>query len=170
MSAAGAEPDSDPPHCTLIVGPECRSTRLALDPTAWMVLEELVLAGEMIGCSVVTTTSVRALGQSIGMSKDAVAAALRRLSRHGLVRREDQRAKSSGFFERSRYVVTLAGSGLITQLRRESETPSVPTVTPAAVPTSAPSSPTAGRRRRPASSVAHEGQLSLLDLGTDGRS
>ncbi len=31
-----------------LVGPECRPTRLARDTMAWMVLEELVLEGELI--------------------------------------------------------------------------------------------------------------------------
>jgi len=155
--------------CVLVVGPGCRSTRLALDPAAWIVLEELVLAAEIVDGLMATATSVRALGESLGMSKDAVAAALRRLTGCGLVRREDQRDRSSGFFSRSRYVVTLEGTGLTTQPCPGSETPPEPNPNPKPVPdlVAVPAGSGLGRGRRSAGRVVDDGQLSLLDVGGD---
>lgn len=102
-------------HCgVVLVGPDCAATRQALDPTAWVVLEELVVTGGAVtgGAMVVVSTSVRELAGRLGLSKDTVAAALRRLAGTGVVWREDERDGRSGRFGHSRYVIDLTATGM----------------------------------------------------------
>ena len=61
-------------------------------------------------------TNVRALGDELGMSKDAVATALRRLMRAGLVRRTPQGRGDSGLFTPGSYL--LDGEALVDVLTR----------------------------------------------------
>jgi DNA-binding MarR family transcriptional regulator len=98
----------------VVVGPDGAAMRQALDPTAWVVLEELVLTegAEQSGTTVVVATSARKLAGGLGLSKDTVAAALRRLARAGVVRREDERDSGSGRFGHSRYVIDLTDTGI----------------------------------------------------------
>lgn len=96
----------------------CRSVRAEVGPVAWVVLEELVLSAEdsprARGGTVEVVTTVRDLGAAVGLSKDTVAAALRRLTKQGFVTRVNQRDRRSGCFGSSVYRVTLAGTGLRT--------------------------------------------------------
>lgn len=98
----------------VLIGRGCRRARRSLDPTAWVVLEELVLAAdtEAAGSTVLAPTSVRALASQLGLSKDTVASALRRLANAGIVRRQDERDAGSGRFGHSRYVVDLTSTGI----------------------------------------------------------
>jgi DNA-binding transcriptional MocR family regulator len=156
----------------VLVGPECRPTRKTLDPTAWFVLEELVMNADL-GTSEVTVlvpASVRALATELGLSKDTVAAALRRLANAGIVQRVDQRNDTSGRFGRSTYLVDLAAIGM------EPLPPADPRPTPSDTATSRPAdlqapapdttstsaAPTRRPRRPPPSA-----QLSLLDTAPD---
>lgn len=155
----------------VLVGPECRPTRKTLDPTAWFVLEELVMNAD-VGSSQVTVlvpASVRALATELGLSKDTVAAALRRLASAGIVQRVDQR-NGSGRFGGSIYLVDLAAIGM------EPCPPADPRATPSDTATSRPadlqapapdatatSAALTRRSRRPLPSA----QLSLLDTAPD---
>lgn len=101
----------------ILVDRRSEPVRRALDPTAWMVLEELALAGGGAGpgaggAGTVSQTSVRRLADVLGLSKDTVAAAVRRLTAAGLVRRIDERQTASGRFGHARYEVDLAAAGL----------------------------------------------------------
>lgn len=97
----------------ILVDRRSEPVRRALDPTAWMVLEELALAGAGAGgAAAVAQTSVRRLADVLGLSKDTVAAAIRRLTGAGLVRRIDERQTASGRFGHARYEVDLAAAGL----------------------------------------------------------
>jgi len=98
----------------VVVGPDRAAMRQALDPTAWLVLEELVLAASAMPSetTVVVATSVRELAGGLGLSKDTVASALRRLTRAGIVWRVDERDGGSGRFGHSRYVVDLTDTGI----------------------------------------------------------
>lgn len=96
----------------------CRSVRADVGPVAWVVLEELVLTTEdgtyPRGGTVEVVTTVRDLAAAVGLSKDTVAAALRRLTKQGSVTRVNQRDTRSGCFGSSIYRVALAGTGLRT--------------------------------------------------------
>lgn len=153
----------------VLVGPECRPTRRTLDPTAWFVLEELVLNADA-GSSettVLVPASVRALATELGLSKDTVAAALRRLANTGIVRREDERESDSGRFGHSRYLVDLTSTGIgLVAPSPESQPRVSDTVIASAdrpqASTALGTAARAGRRSRRAS-TAGDSQMSLLD-------
>lgn len=140
--------------------------RRALDPTAWMVLEELAMAGAVPGEAVaVSHTSVRRLAAILGLSKDTVAAAIRRLTVAGLVCRVDERETASGRFGRARYEVDLTSVGLVPAPDDEGTGTAAedqPTGSTAAQPHGR---STAQRRRHPSSPRRPDepAQLSLLD-------
>lgn len=153
----------------VVVGPDCAATRQALDPTAWLVLEELVLNGGAVtgGTTVVVATSVRELAGRLGLSKDTVAAALRRLAGWGVVGREDERDRGSGRFGHSRYVIDLTTTGMrlaepgAVGPPRASDTAMT---APDHQPTSDGADSATRTRRPPRARVASAGsQLSLLD-------
>ncbi|MFN0090198.1 MAG: MarR family transcriptional regulator [Acidimicrobiales bacterium] len=76
------------------------ATRRRLGPVAWAVLEVLVTAADLIeGGGVLAEINVRALASELGLSKDTVASALKRLIDGGFVRRESAR------FIRSQYLI-----------------------------------------------------------------
>ena len=85
MTAAGQPPARGSGQHAVIVGVESRVQRRRLDPTAWVVLEELLLDATITGGSATSAVSVRSIAASLSLSKDTVAAALRRLTKAGLV-------------------------------------------------------------------------------------
>jgi hypothetical protein len=79
MSEQGPEP------AVVLTRAAC-SAKAALGPTAWVVLEELVLGAELSSDGrLVVTTSVRRLGAVLRLDKDTVARALARLGADGFV-------------------------------------------------------------------------------------
>jgi DNA-binding transcriptional MocR family regulator len=86
--------------------------RRALGPAAWFVLEALADQAPAGQPQVEMACSSRALGERLGMSKDTVARAMRRLAAVGVVERIDHRNYLSGRFESSAYVVDFAAAGL----------------------------------------------------------
>lgn len=100
-----------PPEPELSVTSHCRAVRATVGPVAWVVLEELALTATR-GRSLQTATTIRGLADAVGLSKDTVATALRRLMKHGLVTRVAQRDRRSGCFGNSVYRLHLTGSGL----------------------------------------------------------
>jgi hypothetical protein len=103
----------------LVLSDAARELRRQLGPAAWTVLEELVLdaAGDE---SLMVETGVRRIAESVGISKDSAARAVRRLIAEGVVTRRDGRDPDSGCFGRSVYVlhadaisgvIALAGHG-----------------------------------------------------------
>lgn len=97
---------AEPAGRNVVLTTGANGVRRALAPTAWMVLEELLLRsntsdGECIACE-----SVRALGASLGLSKDTVARAIRQLRGSGLVT-VSQRRTDVGTFESGSYAVAL---------------------------------------------------------------
>jgi DNA-binding transcriptional ArsR family regulator len=91
---------------SVVVGGAASELRRALDPTSWMVLEELLLCstGPAGGC--VARVSVRALAASLGLSKDTVGRAIRRLRDAGLVTVAQQRT-DAGIFDTGTYVIAV---------------------------------------------------------------
>jgi hypothetical protein len=68
----------------LVIGVESRHLRRALGPSAWVVLEELLLRSVEHDGERAAQVSVRALAASAGLAKDTVARALARLRHAGL--------------------------------------------------------------------------------------
>lgn len=148
----------------------CRPVRAAVGPVAWVVLEELVAIGQRTGSTIRSTTTVRQLGNDLRLSKDTVAAALRRLIDDEIVQRVDERNDASGRFGGSTYLLDLTTIGMTSRaLASPGPTPS-DTATPEADDPPAPrpaaraaTAPATRRTRRPQANA----QLSLLDTGTD---
>lgn len=148
----------------------CRPVRAAVGPVAWVVLEELAATGERSSSTVRSSTTVRQLGSDLRLSKDTVAAALRRLIDDELVQRVDERNDTSGKFGGSTYVIDLTSIGMTTSRRddpRPTPSDTAATARPAeqrATPSADPrTSPPRRRTRRPQPTA----QLSLLDTTPD---
>ena len=101
-----------PQRTVLVLTDRAASVRASLEPTAWVVLEELALRADLIDGQAVAEQSVRTVADSLGRSKDAVARALRQLATAGLVARAEERHGFSGRFVGVRYVVDLRLAGL----------------------------------------------------------
>ena len=91
---------------SIVVAFEASALRRDLGPTSWMVLEEMLLGstGPVDAC--VARVSVRALGASLGLSKDTVGRAVRRLRDAGLVTVVQQRTVA-GIFETGTYLIAV---------------------------------------------------------------
>lgn len=148
----------------------CRPVRAAVGPVAWVVLEELIAMGERTGSTVRSTTTVRQLGCDLRLSKDTVAAALRRLIADDLVQRVDERNDTSGRFGGSTYLVDLAAIGM------EPRPPADPRPTPSDTATSRPAdlpapapdaTSTSAAPTRRSRRLQPSAQLSLLDAAPD---
>jgi len=101
-----------PDRTVLVLTERAASVRASLEPTAWLVLEELALRSNLIDGQAVAEQSVRTAAESLGRSKDAVARALRQLVAAGLVARAEERHGFSGRFVGVRYIVDLRLAGL----------------------------------------------------------
>ncbi len=75
---ASPAPADRPP--TLTLGPGASQARRALGPIAWAVLECVATGAVERGDQTVSHQSVRGLADSLGLAKDTVARALRRLA------------------------------------------------------------------------------------------
>jgi DNA-binding transcriptional ArsR family regulator len=91
---------------SIVVAGEANALRRDLGPTSWMVLEELLLrsTGPVDAC--VASVSVRVLAASLGLAKDTVGRAIRRLRYAGLVTVAQQRTVA-GIFDTGTYVVAV---------------------------------------------------------------
>lgn len=106
MTATSAE------RTALIVTHQAIGWRRSLEPTAWLVLEELALRSEIIDGQAMAEQSVRTLADALGRSKDAVSRGLRQLVAAGLVVRAEERHGFSGRFVGVHYIVDLRQAGL----------------------------------------------------------
>jgi hypothetical protein len=75
--------------------------RRELGPTAWLVLEEMLLRSTGTGECCTAAASIRKLGASLGLAKDTVGPAIRRLQIVGIVVAEPARTPSGTFDARS---------------------------------------------------------------------
>jgi DNA-binding transcriptional ArsR family regulator len=98
-------PVESPLH-SVVVGAAASELRRALGPTSWMVLEEMLLCstGPVDAC--VASVSVRALAASLGLVKDTVGRAIRRLRDAGLVTVVQQRTVA-GIFDTGTYLIAV---------------------------------------------------------------
>ena len=65
----------EPTARSLVIGSAGGRVRRALGPTAWTVLEEMLLRSTAVGERRVARVSVRSLARSLGMAKDTAARA-----------------------------------------------------------------------------------------------
>ena len=94
---------------SVVVHPASDELRRALGPTSWVVLEELLLRSHGTTHEWVACVSVRSLAASLGLAKDTVARAIRRLRDAGLVT-VAQRRTNAGVFATGTYLIALPDS------------------------------------------------------------
>ena len=94
------------PLPSVVVGAAASELRRALGPTSWMVLEELLLHSTGPADACAAQVSVRALAASLGLAKDTVGRAIRRLRNAGLVTVAQQRT-DAGIFETGNYLIAV---------------------------------------------------------------
>lgn len=133
--------------------------RRALGPTSWVVLEELTATGSPgAGGGLVVATSVRALAESLGLGRDAVAGALQALGLGGWVRWVPAR-DDGGRFGAGRYVVS-ANPALRRGNASEASRAARRKAPPATTSRPRPSSSTSAK---PTTATTQSEQLCLLD-------
>lgn len=136
---------------TIVLGPAAHELRRHVGPTAWVVLEEMLQRSTTDGDQVVAEVSIRSLGSSLGLAKDTVARAVRRLRELGAIEAHQTRT-SSGAFNAGSY--RMAVPAVCVSLARQ---PQPPASSSAARPVPSPSpSPSSSRSVRRSS-----GQLAL---------
>ena len=94
------------PLPSVVVGAAAGELRRALGPTSWVVLEELLLCSTGPAEACVAQVSVRALAASLGLAKDTVGRAIRRLRSAGLVTVVQQRT-DAGIFDAGTYLIAV---------------------------------------------------------------
>jgi hypothetical protein len=90
----------------LAVSAATAPTRRQLGPVGWLVLEELALSVENTS-ALIAPAGVRRLGARLGLDKDTVARAVRRLSELGLLHRVSQCRLARGSFATGGYRIQL---------------------------------------------------------------
>lgn len=121
----------------LVLTERALAVRAVLEPTAWIVLEELAVRAVHVDGQAVAEQSARKVAESVGRSKDAVSRALRQLTAAGLIERGESRHGFSGRFTGGHYVVDLRAAGL----RLPAAPVATPPVLPAAVASTRPDLP-----------------------------
>ena len=132
---------ADPTRGTIVLGPRAHELRAYVGTTAWSVLEEMMQRSTGDGDHAFAQVSIRSLASSLGLAKDTVARAVRRLRDLGVIAAIQARSES-GAFEAGSYRLAVPVACLSVAC------PSQPSVLP----------PPA----RPPSARRSSGQLSLL--------
>lgn len=94
-----ASPAPADPSPTLTLGPGACRARRALGPIAWAVLECLATGWAQHKHDTVSHQSVRGIAEALGVAKDTVARALRRLAGEQLVAYDASRGHDGRFGE-----------------------------------------------------------------------
>lgn len=89
----------------LILTTQSRALKRNLGPTAWAVLEDVLLDAIRQDGRWLAKTTTRLIGDHLGLMPGTVARALARLGTEGIVRREDRRDAVTGRFGEAVYVV-----------------------------------------------------------------
>lgn len=132
---------ADPTRRTIVLGSKAHELRAYVGSTAWAVLEEMMQRSTGDGEQVVAQVSVRSLASSLGLAKDTVGRAVRRLRNLGVIVAVQARSES-GVFEAGSYRLA---------------------VPVACISVACPSQPSlALRAARPSPARRSSGQLSLL--------
>ena len=93
---------ADPTRRTIVLGPRAHELRAYVGSTAWVALEEMLQRSTGSDEDVVAQVSIRSLAASLGLAKDTVARAVRRLRDLGVIQAE-QRHSDSGVFQTGSY-------------------------------------------------------------------
>lgn len=93
---------ADPTRLSILLGPRAHELRAYVGPTAWAVLEEMMQLSTGDGDGVVAQVSIRSLASSLGLAKDTVARAVRRLRDLGVIEAVQARS-SAGVFDAGSY-------------------------------------------------------------------
>ena len=91
---------------SVVVGAAASELRRDLGPASWMVLEELLLRSTGPADACVARVSIRALAASLGLAKDTVGRAIRRLRSAGLVTVLQPRT-DAGIFDTGTYLIAV---------------------------------------------------------------
>jgi DNA-binding transcriptional ArsR family regulator len=95
---------ADPSSVSLVIGAASLEVRRALGPSAWLVFEEMLLRSTPERGERIAHVSVRSMAAALGVAKDTVARALKRLRDAGLVT-PAQPKNERGLFEAGSYVI-----------------------------------------------------------------
>jgi DNA-binding transcriptional MocR family regulator len=87
---------------SIVLGPRAHELRAYVGSTAWSVLEEMMQRSTGDGDHIVARVSIRSLASSLGLAKDTVARAVRRLRDLGAIVAVQARSES-GVFEAGSY-------------------------------------------------------------------
>ncbi|MGB7880467.1 MAG: hypothetical protein WBL31_17005, partial [Ilumatobacteraceae bacterium] len=117
----------------LVLGPRAHELRAFVGTTAWSVLEEMMQRSTGDGDHIVAQVSIRSLASSLGLAKDTVARAVRRLSDLGVVAAVQTRS-DSGVFDAGSYRLAIPAECL--SLACLSQPPALSSARPPAVPPS----------------------------------
>ncbi len=93
---------ADPTRRTIVLGLRAHELRAYVGSTAWVVLEEMMQCSTGDGDHVVAQVSIRSLASSLGLAKDTVNRAVRRLRDLGVIQAEQPRT-DSGVFQTGSY-------------------------------------------------------------------
>lgn len=100
---------ADPTTRSIVVTPAAQQVRQALSPTAWLVLEQLLLEAD----GSVAVITVRELGRTLGLAKDTAARAVRELHAAGLAD-ATQRRTAAGAYDTGSYRISIpAGTTIV---------------------------------------------------------
>ena len=91
---------------SVVVGAAASELRRALGPTSWMVMEELLMRSTGPADACIASVSVRTLAASLGLAKDTVCRAIRRLRDAGLVTVAQLRTVA-GIFDTGTYLIAV---------------------------------------------------------------
>ena len=122
---------AEPTRRAIVVGPRAHDLRRYVGSASWAVLEEMMQVGTGPADRLVAEVSIRSLAASLGVAKDTVARAVRRLRDLGVIE-ADQRRADSGVFQTGVYRLAVPAACLTV----------APTTTPAE-----PTRPSAPRER-----------------------
>ena len=93
---------NDPTRRPIVLGPRAHELRAYVGTTAWAVLEEMMQRSTGDGDQVVAQVSIRSLASSLGLAKDTVNRAVRRLRYLGVLVAFRARSES-GVFDAGSY-------------------------------------------------------------------
>lgn len=88
---------ADPIRRSIVLGPRAHELRAHVGSSAWVVLEEMMQRSTGDGDLVVAQVSIRSLAASLGLAKDTIARAVRRLRTLGVIVAAQARSESGAF-------------------------------------------------------------------------
>ena len=130
---------TEPTRRTIVVGPAAHELRHYVGATSWMVLEEMMQAATGPADRLVAEVSIRSLAASLGLAKDTVTRAVRRLRDLGVIEVE-QRRSERGVFQAGVYRLAVPTACLAIGTSTTPRSRTSPTKPPRRTPSTTPSS------------------------------